>query len=162
MILESCGHLGLYGLLMNGKYGAAQVKYNFRDKANTSLIAFSMAFLTDEAKTNRYIYNLNYPGIGNGGLDKNIVRPILDILPDNVYVWEKTIRRNNLMSNMTTLGNVFDRVHEMSRHYHDKFIEVKEISFESLETISISNETHRLKPIAQQSISNRLGIHFIT
>ncbi len=89
MILESCGHLGLYGLLMNGKYGAAQVKYNFRDKANTSLIAFSMAFLTDEAKTNRYIYNLNYPGIGNGGLDKNIVRPILDILPDNVYVWEK-------------------------------------------------------------------------
>jgi len=64
------------------------------------------------------------------------------------------------MSNMTTLGNVFDRVHEMSRNYHDKFIEVKEISFESLETISISNETHRLKPIAQMSISNRLGIPF--
>ena len=89
MIQESCGHLGLYGLLMNGQYGAAQVKYNFGDKANISLIAFSMAFLADEAKTNHYIYNLNYPGIGNGGLDKNIVRPILDILPDNVYVWEK-------------------------------------------------------------------------
>ena len=64
------------------------------------------------------------------------------------------------MSNMTTLGNVFDRVHEMSRNYHDKFIEVREISFESLETISISDELHRLKPIAQQSISNRLGIPF--
>ncbi len=64
------------------------------------------------------------------------------------------------MSSMTTLGNVFDRVHEMSRHYHDKSIEVKEISFESLETISISNEHHRLKPIAQMSISNRLGIPF--
>jgi len=64
------------------------------------------------------------------------------------------------MSNMTTLGNVFDRVHKMSRNYHDKLIEVKEISFESLETISISNETHRLKPIAQMSISNRLGIPF--
>ena len=64
------------------------------------------------------------------------------------------------MSNMTTLGNVFDRVHEMSRNYHDKFIEVKEISFESLETISISDEPHRLKPIAQMSISNRLGIPF--
>jgi hypothetical protein len=64
------------------------------------------------------------------------------------------------MSNMTTLGNVFDRVHEMSRHYHDKFIEVKEITFDSLETISISDELHRLKPIAQQSISNRLGIPF--
>ncbi len=64
------------------------------------------------------------------------------------------------MSNMTTLGNVFDRVHEMSRNYHDKFIEVKEISFESLETISIGDEPHRLKPIAQMSISNRLGIPF--
>jgi len=64
------------------------------------------------------------------------------------------------MNNMTTLGNVFDRVHEMSQHYHDKFIEVKEITFESLETISISDEPHRLKPIAQQSISNRLGIPF--
>ncbi len=61
---------------------------------------------------------------------------------------------------MTTLGNVFDRVHEMSRNYHDKLIEVKEISFESLETISIGDESHRLKPIAQMSISNRLGIPF--
>jgi len=64
------------------------------------------------------------------------------------------------MSNMTTLGNVFDRVHEMSRNHHDKFVEVKEIDFRSLETISISDELHRLKPIAQQSISNRLGIPF--
>jgi len=64
------------------------------------------------------------------------------------------------MSNMTTLGNVFDRVHEMSRNHHDKFVEVKEITFDSLETISISDELHRLKPIAQQSISNRLGIPF--
>jgi len=89
MILDTCGHLGTYGLLMNGKYGAAQVKHHFRNKADLALIAFSMAFLADEAKTNRYIYNINYPGIGNGGLDKDSVRPILDILPDNVYVWEK-------------------------------------------------------------------------
>lgn len=64
------------------------------------------------------------------------------------------------MSNMTTLGNVFNRVHEMSQNHHDKFVEVKEIDFRSLETISISNELHRLKPIAQMSISNRLGIPF--
>jgi hypothetical protein len=89
MIIESCGHLGVYGLLMHGKYGAAQVKNNYKDKADIDLIVFSMAFLADEAKRNRYIYNINYPGIGNGGLDKNIVRPILDILPDNVYIWEK-------------------------------------------------------------------------
>ena len=89
MILEACGHLGTYGLLMNGKYGAAQVKYNFMDKADPDLIAFSMGFLAWEANINRYVYNINYPGIGNGGLSKEIVRPILDILPNNVYVWEK-------------------------------------------------------------------------
>jgi len=61
---------------------------------------------------------------------------------------------------MTTLENVFNKVHEMSQHHHDKFVEVKEIEFRSLETISISDELHRLKPIAQQSISNRLGIPF--
>jgi len=89
MILDTCGHLGTYGLLMYGKYGAAQVKYHFRNKANIDLIAFSMAFLADEAKTNRYIYNINYPGIGSGGLSKEEVKPLLDNLPDNVYVWER-------------------------------------------------------------------------
>lgn len=64
------------------------------------------------------------------------------------------------MSSMTTFGNVFDKVQQMSRNYHDKFIKVPELSFESLETVTISNEPHRLKPIAQMSISNRLGIPF--
>jgi len=89
MIIQTCGHLGVYGLLMNGKYGAAQIKYDFRDKADINLIAFSMAFLADEAKTNRYIYNINYPGIGHGGLSKEEVKPLLAILPDNVCVWER-------------------------------------------------------------------------
>jgi hypothetical protein len=89
MVFDTCGHLGTYGLLMYGKYGAAQIKHHFRNKADLDLIAFSMAFLADEAKAKSYIYHINYPGIGNGGLDKDIVRPILDILPDNVYVWEK-------------------------------------------------------------------------
>ena len=61
---------------------------------------------------------------------------------------------------MTTLGKVFDKVHEMSENHHDALIEVKELSFDSLETITISREPRRLKPIAQMSISNRLGIPF--
>jgi len=64
------------------------------------------------------------------------------------------------MSNMSTLGKVFDKVYEMSKNYYDKFIKVKEVIFQSLEIVSISDEPHRLKPIAQQSISNRLGIPF--
>ena len=89
MIHESCGHLGLYGLLMNGKYGAAQIKYDFRDKADLDIIACSMGILADHAKTNGHTYNINYPGIGHGGLSKEEVKPLLDILPDNVYVWER-------------------------------------------------------------------------
>ncbi len=64
------------------------------------------------------------------------------------------------MSNMSTLGKVFDKVYEMSKNYYDKFIKVKEVIFQSLEIVSISDEPHRLNPIAQQSISNRLGIPF--
>jgi hypothetical protein len=64
------------------------------------------------------------------------------------------------MSNMTTLGKVFDKVHEMSENHHDALIEVKELSFESLETISISREHRKLRPIAQMAISNRLGIPY--
>ena len=89
MIIETCGHLGVYGLLMNGNYGAAQIKYDFRDKADINLIAFSMAALADKAKANGHTYNINYPGIGNGGLSKEEVKPLLEILPDNVYVWER-------------------------------------------------------------------------
>lgn len=90
MIHETCGHLGCYGLLFNGKYGAAQVKYRFNEKADLDLIEFSMGLLAWVARKNRYLYySINYPGIGNGGLGEQEVQPILRILPDNVNVWKK-------------------------------------------------------------------------
>jgi hypothetical protein len=62
------------------------------------------------------------------------------------------------MSEMTTLEKVYDRAHKMTQGQHDQFISVQELSFYSLEMISISGQQHPLKPIAQQSIANRLGI----
>ncbi len=62
------------------------------------------------------------------------------------------------MSHMTTLGNVLERASNMSRNYADHYIPVKDISFNNLESINIGNRTHKLRPVAQQSISNRLGI----
>ena len=62
------------------------------------------------------------------------------------------------MSAMTTLEKVFDRVSKMTEGHHDRFINVQELTFHSLDTVSISGQMHPLKPIAQQSISNRLGI----
>jgi hypothetical protein len=62
------------------------------------------------------------------------------------------------MSEMTTLEKVYDRAHKMTEGHHDQFINVPELSFYSLEMVSISGQQHPLKPIAQQSIANRLGI----
>lgn len=62
------------------------------------------------------------------------------------------------MSQMTTLAGIHERIERMSQNHSDQFIKVKDISFEDLDTIRIGNEPHILRPVAQQSIANRLGI----
>ena len=62
------------------------------------------------------------------------------------------------MQTMTTLGKVSARVEELSKSCTDHLVPVKDISFDSLESIRISNEVHPMRPIAQMSIANRLGI----
>jgi hypothetical protein len=90
MIHETCGHLGRYGLIFHERYGAAQVKYRFNDRARLELIRISMTALSVVASRNRKsIFNINSPGIGNGGLKKHQVKSLLEMLPDNVHVWEK-------------------------------------------------------------------------
>ncbi len=64
----------------------------------------------------------------------------------------------NMNKNMTNLQKVSERVNNLSQNCHDKLIPVPEISFDSLETVKISNECHLLRPLAQQSIAWRLGI----
>ena len=90
MISETCGHLGRYGLLFHQRYGALQVKYRFDEKARVDLIEFSLEKLAEKAEEYpKSIFNINYPGIGNGWLNKREVGPLLGILPENVFVWEK-------------------------------------------------------------------------
>ena len=62
------------------------------------------------------------------------------------------------MSNMTTLAKVMERVERLSANHHDHLIHVNELTFEGLDKVSISGEPHALRPAAQQSIANRLGI----
>ena len=62
------------------------------------------------------------------------------------------------MKNLITLGEVYDRVDELSKNCHDKLVEVKHISFDSIDQINISGEIYRLKPLAQYSVAYRLGI----
>jgi hypothetical protein len=90
MIHDSCGHLGCYGLIFHGRYGAAQVKYRFNEKARLELIRLSMNMLSVKASRDRKsIFKINFPGIGNGGLKRDQVESLLKVLPDNVHVWEK-------------------------------------------------------------------------
>jgi hypothetical protein len=65
-----------------------------------------------------------------------------------------------MQKNMTTLGDVSNRVDTMSKNCWDKMIDVKDISFENLDRVRIGSEPHVLRPIAQRSISNRLGIPY--
>ena len=64
------------------------------------------------------------------------------------------------MKHLTTLGNVFNRVHALSENCHDKFIPVDDIEFDNLDSVKIADEPYPLRTIAQRSISWRLGIPF--
>lgn len=82
------GSGGTYGLLLGNKVGAFQVKYHFKSMANLGLISLSAKQLAEEARANPdKTYALNYPGIGNGGLKRWLVEPLLQNLPDNVQIW---------------------------------------------------------------------------
>ncbi len=64
------------------------------------------------------------------------------------------------MQQETTLEKVYDRVDAMSANCVDNNVDVKEIEFDSLDLIRISGESHTVRPVAQRSISNRLGIPY--
>ena len=64
------------------------------------------------------------------------------------------------MNNITTLENVFNRVDALSQNCFDQNVNVSDISFDNLNSVSIAGEPHPLKTIAQRSITWRLGIPF--
>lgn len=70
--------------------GFFNVKNHFKDKATLSRIAISTLSLVEIAEEEQeHIFFLNYPGIGNGGLTREEVEPIISVLPNNVHVWIK-------------------------------------------------------------------------
>lgn len=77
-----------YGVMTCGPYGIFQVKYHWGKPAVPDLIKVSVFCLQSIAR-NYHSISLNYPGIGNGGLTKEAVWPLIQGLPDNVTVWEK-------------------------------------------------------------------------
>jgi hypothetical protein len=62
------------------------------------------------------------------------------------------------MKGMATLGQVWNRVDELSRHCHDRLIRTPEIVFDNLQTVRLVGEPHKLRPTAQSLIASRLGV----
>jgi len=65
------------------------------------------------------------------------------------------------MQKLTTLEKVSNRIDALSADCYDQNIDVPDISFNNINTVNIAGEPRALKPIAQRSISNRLGITII-
>ena len=89
----------LYGILLPLKthslpdtLGAFQTKGPWWERARLDLISYAVAQLASYA---RYVLEehdyiaLNFPGIGKGKLARNMVLPWVDLLPDNVHVFER-------------------------------------------------------------------------
>jgi hypothetical protein len=91
-IEENVGHLNVYGLLLPETRSALaffQVKQHWRNNADVQLIIHSSRQLKQwvESRPQEPDVHLNYPGIGNGGLDRGDVAPIVTAWPSNVHVW---------------------------------------------------------------------------
>ena len=93
-ILNTCGRLGNYGLLVSprwpeAKLGAFQVKVHYSQPASLELIRHSTAMLCAwcAAHPDAQVV-VNYPGIGNGRLCRETVLPIIAQLPEQVTIWE--------------------------------------------------------------------------
>jgi hypothetical protein len=70
--------------------GAFQVKHHWKDRAQPDLIAFSVERLA--TITNRYArIAMNFPGIGNGGLQPEVVLPLLQKLPNHVFIYHRPL-----------------------------------------------------------------------
>lgn len=82
-------HLPEYGVLRRpgAKMFAFQVKYRWDRPAETALIGRSVRRMLDLFGDGPQVH-LNFPGIGNGGLPRDMVLPLLEDLPDNYHIWE--------------------------------------------------------------------------
>lgn len=78
---------GLIGRFDGQAIGWFMVKDHWAEEAKLSIITNSLEDLIEWADQWKRI-DLNFPGIGNGKLSREDVLPLLEVLPDNVHVWE--------------------------------------------------------------------------
>ena len=82
-----------YGFMYLPHYmaGVFQTKHHWKAPSDLNLIIHSTSMLNQYASVHTHeTLNLNFPGIGLGGLPRKAVLPIISTLPDNITVWEYT------------------------------------------------------------------------
>lgn len=88
-IVERNVNGGFYGLLVSHKkYLAFQTKYHWRDNSPIELVERTTNMLVRLANNHPdKTFGLPFPGINNGRLKPKDVYPLLQKLPDNVFVY---------------------------------------------------------------------------
>jgi hypothetical protein len=81
-------HIGLIGKYEETPIYWFMVKDHWANKASLDIIKQSVFRLRYGFDWEDARIDLNFPGIGNGGLSREEVLPLLTNLPDNIHVWE--------------------------------------------------------------------------
>lgn len=80
----------------SAQFGAFQSKFHFANPSTVELIQYSVQCLKKWAnkqfrmvskKMEMLEFALNFPGIGEGGLTRSAIEPLLAVLPDNITVF---------------------------------------------------------------------------
>jgi len=105
-LLWKRGHLSCYGWLYLPELnlGLFQVKRHWKDDAEPRLIRYATEHLCEFLQRHSAVtVALNFPGIGNGRLNLDLVKPIVDLLPDSVHLY--LFRNSNEQLSYRTIGS---------------------------------------------------------
>lgn len=109
-----------YGIILGKRYGAFQVKKEFYESANISIISKSLQDLKDLSRMMPLKrFSINFPGIGNGKLSYEVVKDLIDSyeLSDNITFY---LKPNNLI----IAGGRDFKDYERLEKFVDEWIEV--------------------------------------
>ena len=105
IINNTCGHLGIYGIITSKPFrssindpmklfGVFQTKTDFKQNSRIEYIENSTQFLKDFSEINKFPnISCNFPGIGLGKLDYESVYECIRTLPDNISFYIKDENR---------------------------------------------------------------------
>ncbi len=91
MVREYCGHLGRYGLLLNGNKGILQTRQEMHGRIDPDLIKYGLSILRAVAEGKREkTFHLIYPGMSLNRMSLPEIDRVMKELPDNICIWQRS------------------------------------------------------------------------